>query len=154
MSFDKCQIKNWVRFDLIFDSKHNNLYFNLLQFAKYWIKGKTILRLHSPFVYDFASAVLNERRNFYAFTAIEIRRKALLKEKKSLIINDFGAGSRTGVSQERSLHSITKTSSVPPKYGRLLFRLVEHYKPMYILEMGSCVGIGSLYLSTPMTEPP
>jgi len=126
------------------------LYFNLLQFLKYWIKGKTIYRLHSPFIFDFASVVLNEDRNFYAFKVIDQRRNALRKEQKNIALHDFGAGSKTSGGKLRSIASITKNSSVPPKYGRLLFRIVEHYKPKNILEMGSCVGLGTLYLSTPL----
>ncbi|MCP4121673.1 MAG: class I SAM-dependent methyltransferase [Bacteroidetes bacterium] len=125
------------------------MYFNLLQFLKYWIKGKTIFRLHSPFIFDFASVVLNEDRHFYAFKVIDIRRKVLLKEQRKITLHDFGAGSKTTDKNERSIASITKNSSVSPKYGRLLFRMIEHYKPKHILEMGSCVGIGTLYLSTP-----
>jgi predicted O-methyltransferase YrrM len=39
----------------------------------------------------------------------------------------------------------------PEKYGQLLFRLVNHFKPKNILEIGTSLGITTLYLATPDT---
>jgi predicted O-methyltransferase YrrM len=37
----------------------------------------------------------------------------------------------------------------PARYGQLLFRLVNHFKPRYILELGTSLGITTMYLALP-----
>ncbi len=103
--------------------------------------------MHSPFVFDFMMKVLFDKRHFYAYDEIEQIRILLKRDPRRLNIHDFGAGTKGVVKNERKLASITKRSAIPKKYGRLLFRLVKYYEPKTILELGSCVGIGTLYLA-------
>ena len=112
------------------------------------LKGQTLLRLHSPFVFELARNVLRDRRHYYHFEAIESRRKALLKRTESIDLTDHGAGSRTVAGNRRTVRDITRTSAVNRKFGRMLFRLVRYFKPEYVIELGSSVGISTLYLAT------
>ncbi len=50
--------------------------------------------IHSPFVFEFINEVLNDRRVYQPYAAIENQRDALLKDRRELFIRDFGAGSR------------------------------------------------------------
>jgi hypothetical protein len=75
------------------------------QFLKYQLtasngKGHGV---HSPFVFAFIKEVLNDQRNFYAYQPIENCRKLLLKNPAVLSLTDFGAGSRTKKSNDRSI---------------------------------------------------
>ncbi len=38
-------------------------------------------------------------------------------------------------------------SSIPQRYGKLLFRLVKYFKPENIIELGTNIGISTLYLA-------
>lgn len=78
----------------------------------------------------------------------DLRHKLLLKTQV-IEITDFGSGANHKQYSNRyeSITSIVRNSSVSDKYGRLLFRLVEYFKPQTIIELGTSVGISTLYLA-------
>ncbi len=104
--------------------------------------------IHSPFVFEFVTEVLNDNRQFYAYEQIEQLRSDLLLDKRQLTIEDFGAGSRTGLTKQRFVKDIARSSLKPKKFSQLLFRMVDHYQPKTILELGTSLGITSSYLAT------
>lgn len=105
--------------------------------------------MHSPFVYDFIINVLNDDRDFYAYTEIENLRKQLLKDESIIEVKDFGAGSSQLSSSQRKASDIARHSLKPKKYAQLLFRMVNYYKPKNILELGTSLGITTAYLASP-----
>jgi predicted O-methyltransferase YrrM len=104
--------------------------------------------VHSPFVYSFIKEVLNDKRNFYAFTKIESIRKQLQQNKTLIEVTDFGAGSKTGLTKYRTIQQITNSSLKPKKYAQLLFKMVHYYQPKTILELGTSLGITTAYLAS------
>ena len=103
--------------------------------------------MHSPFVYDFIINVLNDDRDFYAYSAVEELRKRLLKDERIIKVDDFGAGSTQLTSSKRKVCDIARSSLKPKKYAQLLFRMVDYYQPKTILEIGTSLGITSAYLA-------
>jgi predicted O-methyltransferase YrrM len=124
----------------------------IFQFVKYRLYGQTRHDIHSPFVFDLLTWVIEDTTPFYKFTAIESLRAQLLLSNKILSITDFGVGSSVNNSRRRSVASIAKHSLKPAKYAQLLFRLVRHFKPDTILELGTSLGITSLYLAAPRSS--
>jgi len=108
--------------------------------------------LHSPFVYEFAEAVLSDKRRFYAYHDIALLRRELSSHPEEIEFTDYGAGSTTFSSNKRKVSAIAKNMSVKPKEGELLFKLVNYFKPQTILELGTCLGLGTLYLSMPLYQ--
>lgn len=104
--------------------------------------------VHSPFVYDFIRKVLIDKRKFYAYDAIEAGRENLLKDKRVLHIEDFGAGSRLKKTNQRTISEIAHSSLKPKKFSQLLFRIINHYAPENILELGTSLGITTAYLAS------
>lgn len=104
--------------------------------------------MHSPFVFDFITKVLNDDRQFYAYTTIENTRQLMLLEEKELVIEDFGAGSRVKKENTRKVRDIARSSLKPKKFGQLLFRIVDRYSPVTILELGTSLGITTAYLAS------
>lgn len=104
--------------------------------------------MHSPFVFEFITKVLNDDRHFYAYQAIENIRQLMLLEQKELLIEDFGAGSRVKKENTRKICDIARSSLKPKKFGQLLFRIVDHYSPATILELGTSLGITTAYLAS------
>lgn len=104
--------------------------------------------MHSPFVFDFITKVLNDDRNFYAYQSIENVRELLLIDKRELDIEDFGAGSRVKKTNTRAVCAIADSSLKPKKFGQLLFRIVDRYSPDNILELGTSLGITTAYLAS------
>lgn len=111
------------------------------------MSAKNAHGIHSPFVFDLYNKVIRKKEAYYSFAPIEARRKELLKDSSEISIRDLGAGSKTLKSDNRKICDIAKYSVKPEKYSRLIFRLVEHFKPKVILELGTSLGITTSYLS-------
>jgi len=104
--------------------------------------------IHSPFVFDLVTAVLNDKTVYEDYKQIELLRKKLLKDKTVLTVEDFGAGSTRGLSKQRTIQQIAASSLKKPKYAKLLYRLVKYFQPKQILELGTSLGITTAYLAS------
>ena len=103
--------------------------------------------MHSPFIFDFIINVLSDKTQYPAYRQVEKLRQRLLNNKEELDVEDFGAGSSMDKTNKRKISSIAKNAAKPKKYGQLLYRIVQHYKPKTILELGTSLGITTSYLS-------
>lgn len=103
--------------------------------------------IHSPFVFDFITKVLNDRTKYPAYRRIESLRKKMLADKTVIDVQDFGAGSSVIKSNKRVVADIAASSLKPEKFAQLLYRMVQHYKPKTILELGTSFGITTAYLA-------
>ncbi|MBH2003926.1 MAG: class I SAM-dependent methyltransferase [Sphingobacteriia bacterium] len=104
--------------------------------------------VHSPFVFELITRVLNDDRDFYMYQPIENLREELLTWTTEITIEDFGAGSRVKKSPVRKISAIAASSLKPRKFGQLLFRLVNYFSPATILELGTSLGITTAYLAS------
>lgn len=103
--------------------------------------------IHSPFVFDFITKVLNDQTKYEDYRKVEALRKELLKNQTILTIEDHGAGSSPAASKERSVSSIAKHAVKSKKYAQLLYRVVKRYQPDCIIELGTSLGVTASYLS-------
>jgi predicted O-methyltransferase YrrM len=72
-----------------------------------------------------------------------------LKQDKSMIpVGKLGATSNVTRAEERSVRSFVRRSSVTEKNGALLFRITRWFRPDIILELGTGLGVSTLYLSS------
>jgi predicted O-methyltransferase YrrM len=104
--------------------------------------------IHSPFVFDFIEKVLNDKKEYPFYHAIEQQRKLLLKDKSVIEVEDFGAGSAVIKTRQRVVKDIAASSLKPTKFSQLLFRMVQYYQPKTVLELGTSFGITTAYLAT------
>lgn len=104
--------------------------------------------IHSPFVFEFINKILNDRKKYPVYKEVEMLRKKLLADKTLLSIEDFGAGSSSSKSNRRTVASIAKNAVKPKKFGQLLYRMVQYYKPDTIIELGTSLGITTCYLAS------
>ena len=119
------------------------------KYLNYWLtssngKGHGV---HSPFVFEFVTQVLNDNREFDCFHTIEALRASLKNDDTEINVPDFGAGSRKNLDNKRKISAIANSSLKPKKYSQLLFRIIHQYKPNNILELGTSLGITTSYLS-------
>jgi predicted O-methyltransferase YrrM len=103
--------------------------------------------VHSPFVFEFITKVLNDKTEYDCYKNIEQLRKQLKQDNTLLTIEDFGAGSRLHPSYKRKVSEIATSSLKPKKFSQLLFRMVNYYKLYNILELGTSLGITTAYLA-------
>jgi predicted O-methyltransferase YrrM len=103
--------------------------------------------MHSPFVFELITKILNDKRKYPFYDDIEQLRCRLKQDNRVLEIEDFGAGSRVNPTNKRKVSAIAKSALKPNKYSRLLFRMVQFYQPKSVLELGTCFGITTAYLA-------
>ncbi|MBP6456198.1 MAG: class I SAM-dependent methyltransferase [Chitinophagaceae bacterium] len=129
-----------------------NHFFLIKAYINYCLKAKSAHGIHSPFVFDFITNLLQDKRTFYAFDTIENYRQELYKNDTELNIEDFGAGSLKSNFKKRKISDIAKTAGRNRKMGELLFRMVNYFDCKNSLELGTSLGIGSHYLALANTN--
>jgi len=110
-------------------------------------KSFTKYDIHSPFLFDLITQVLNDKTKYPEYAIVEQLKKKLLHDDRIIEVTDLGAGSRVDNNKKRSIRKIAKNASKPKKIGRLLFRLSRYFQPGNILELGTSLGLSSLYLA-------
>jgi predicted O-methyltransferase YrrM len=122
--------------------------FALLRYLKFLARSGNAHGLHSPFVFSLYTEIIDSARHYYAFDEIEELRLRLLQGQAQVQVQDLG----TGNSGPRSVAELAQRASATPKVGQLLFRLVNHFQPRTVLELGTCLGLGTLYLAKARPE--
>lgn len=121
--------------------------FQLLAYLRFWLRSGNAHGLHSPFVFGLYTTVIRHDGEFGPYEAIEARRTHLLASDTKISVTDLGAGSHTGGGQLRRVAAIARTAAKPPHLAQLLFRLVNHFRPATILELGTSLGLTTAYLA-------
>jgi predicted O-methyltransferase YrrM len=104
--------------------------------------------VHSPFVFEFITKVLNDKEQHPEFDKIEKIRQELLENETQIEVEDYGAGSSVIQSKKRIVKDIAASSLKKPKYAQLLYKIVKHYKPARIVELGTSFGTTTAYMAT------
>ncbi len=120
--------------------------YQIKKYLQYKFHAKDEHSIHSPFVYTLYTEVINTTHNYYAFDELNKIRKKLLNNQQTIEVVDLGAGSKK-MSNTRKIADITKYSVVNKKYGELLFRLINYFKPETVLELGTSLGLSALYIA-------
>jgi predicted O-methyltransferase YrrM len=122
--------------------------FKLIQnYLAYWFRSQTKYRVHSPFLFQLFTNVFENKLANRKCGKIESLKKQLLENHHKITVMDLGAKTACGLNHIRKISYLARTSSKPAKYGRLLFHLVENFKPLTILELGTSLGLSSAYMA-------
>ncbi|MBR4814895.1 MAG: hypothetical protein IKZ67_05465, partial [Paludibacteraceae bacterium] len=100
-------LKNYVRY--LFCSRH-------------W-RGYGI---HSPFVFELVTKVIEEKLPYYKYGLVEKVRKIYLASSKSLSLDG----------EEVKVPRLAKQLSMDPSHAQVMFRLVNKFKPKNVVETG------------------
>jgi predicted O-methyltransferase YrrM len=103
--------------------------------------------VHSPFAYALCEEVFYNKNGFYDFERFRKAREELLKSDTVLRIEDFGAGSRKLDSDKRKISEIAAHGISKQKQSELLYRLINYLNPKTIIELGTSLGLNTLYLA-------
>lgn len=119
----------------------------LFQYLRYLLRAKTRHGIHSPFVYAFIEDILHDNTHYSDYKTIEKQVAHLKQNRNVLEIVDFGAGKTTGKYRTyfKRVQEVAKISGITKKHGRLLYRIVKHYQPATMLELGTSLGISTMY---------
>ena len=101
--------------------------------------------IHSPFVFELYTKTIDAETKESIFEDIERVRRNLKSSKVQVQDTTFGAGSQKPKAKE--LGQIVRNVCVPSYFGRLLYRLARDLKPETIIELGTSLGISTLYIA-------
>ena len=119
-----------------------------VKYAQHLTRSIRLHGIHSPFVFNLQHEVIDHKGTFGAYLLIEDLRQILLEDTRVITIKDFGAGSKTNASRQRQIKDIARNSAKPAKYAQLLFRLVNHFAPETIFDLGTSLGLTTAYLAS------
>ena len=123
-----------------------------LNYLKYYFTAQTKHDVHSPFVFDFVTNVINKKNHVAEFDEIEKLRKELLKNKNKINVTDFGTAFKGPKTYQRKISAIAFHSAKSKKYGKLLFRIINYFKPESLIELGTSFGFSTMYFSFANTQ--
>lgn len=121
----------------------------LKSYCSYWLLNVDEHSLHSPFFYDFYTKIVKARSE--PSVIAEKLRADLLKSSLSITVQDLGAGSVL-TSPERSVKDIANVSLSQKKFSALYARVISHFQFKQVLELGTSLGINTLYLAQSKTS--
>jgi len=116
-------------------------------YLKYWLNAVNEHSLQAPFIYDLYKKVVKKKVENGIYKEIEAVRQRLIRSEHTVPIIDYGAGSSVNNGKKRPVAQIAKYGITKEKYGKLLHRLVEYTESKNILELGTSLGLSTLYLS-------
>ncbi len=110
--------------------------------ARFW-RGHGV---HSPFVYNIIRHVITGRhKDDELRKAARAYRDSLRGDVSRVVVG--GMGAVKGVPHQSTVREVAERTSVTDKYGRMLSRLVKELRPKSIVELGTSLGMGAVYLS-------
>ncbi len=116
-------------------------------FVHHWLHALNEHSLHAPFVYEVYRTAIRKNELLPEFLPIEAARTRLLRCSDQLEISDLGAPSRVSTKATRKVSSVARHELSSAKFGRLLYRLATYNAADYVLELGTSLGITTLYLA-------
>lgn len=123
-------------------------FFQIKSYLNHWLDAVDEHSIHSPYFFDFYNKVFKkdspENQEFNAYE--ELRRK-LLVNPLEVTMDDLGARSPHFKNTNRTLSQIAATSLSPASYCRLYNRIIHYINATQILELGTSMGITTLYLA-------
>lgn len=121
-----------------------------LGYLEYLIGSKTKHSVHSPFLFQFVDQVINGDDAHVDFERIEKIRSEMLNSNALVHVEDYGASFKEHY--QRKLSSIVSNASKRAKYSKLLYRIVQFYRPQVCIELGTNVGISAMYQALALQE--
>lgn len=121
--------------------------YQIIAYIKFLLKSTNEHGVHSPFVYNFITKCLYDKKRYNNYDDLKAYRSQLLNSKESLEITDFGAGSKRMSNSKRRVSKMVKISSSSFKDTQLLFRISQYFKFKNTLELGTSLGVGTQALA-------
>ncbi len=119
------------------------------RYLRHRLLGLSPHGIHSPFVFDLFNKVILDETPYYFYEDIESLRAKLSLDESVVSVTDFGTGGQNHASRKLKVSFIAKNFLQGRKNAQLISRLVNHFKPSHILELGTSLGITTAYMALP-----
>lgn len=117
---------------------------SIFSFITYYFNSKTKYKIHSPFVYNFITEILESNiQNFNSAKLINFYKKHYKTINYS---KNEGAGSSILKKVNEPIDGFISKVGIPEKYGKILMLLAQEYNNKSILELGTSLGLSTSYL--------
>lgn len=126
----------------------SKFFYPIYAFFIYWLKKEDRYSLQAPFI----AALYQDLKTFLKDPSkqhqdLENVRHLLLNDHEVLEIEDYGEGSKKLKKQKfRKTSDITRHSTTGQKFSRIYQFFCSLTPALHVLELGTCVGINTLYL--------
>jgi len=115
--------------------------------VNYWLRQVDEYSIHSPFVFDIYQNIFNTTQNPDLFRDIEFVRNKMENDDRSVSMGESGSASKISKKPKQRVSTIAKSGITKPKYSELLYRLCVHAEARMIVELGTSIGINTMYLA-------
>lgn len=102
--------------------------------------------IHSPFFFDFYVNVIKASKQDEGHEPVEAIRTSLLENKTPIEMADLGAGSHRH-NGNTTIAQVAKVSLSSVRLSNLYERICHYNDSKYIVELGTAMGINTLYLA-------
>jgi predicted O-methyltransferase YrrM len=119
----------------------------LLSYLHYYATAQTRHDIHSPFFFNLIEEVINKKNEIPVFHEIKKLHRQLKNNPTAINFIDLGAGSAISPNKTLLISDIAKNSAKPTRYAQLMYRLVTYFNPTNILELGTSLGLTTIYMA-------
>lgn len=127
-------------------------FFPAIAFLIYWLKKEDRYSQQSPHIFSLYTELIRFLgENKKGSKEIERFRKRLLNDKSVIEVLDLGAGSKKVPQTLRQVKRITRYSTSGIKFCQLYKFFCSLTPARHVIELGTCVGISTRYLSESVT---
>lgn len=127
---------------------------SITQFWKYYQAAQTVSKIENDFVVNLLQETFSTDKQYVDFAPLEHLRYLLSQRKDRIEVTDLGAGSYKDKGKERVIGSIAKNAVSPKWQCQFLFQLINWLQPQNRLEVGTSLGINTLYQYLPRRQAP
>ncbi|CAN5507431.1 hypothetical protein BH10BAC4_BH10BAC4_12960 [soil metagenome] len=121
-------------------------FFQAKSFLHHWLNEVDEHSIHSPFFYDlYTKTVAREHRPDVPM--LKKLRTSLLDNDTVLSINDLGSGGKKNPQVSRTIAEVALTSLSPSEVALFYLDLIHYAQSHRIIELGSSLGLTTLYLA-------
>ena len=128
--------------------------FRLTSALRWYVRARTRYDVHSPYLSEFIREVYTDDRKYHVFYLVRQLRRYWSRQRQMVPLQSLGAPSRTTRRRFRTAASLVRSNAIRSEQGELLFRLAIWLRPERIIELGTNVGISTVYLHGADTRTP
>ncbi|CAN5260437.1 hypothetical protein BH09BAC3_BH09BAC3_22740 [soil metagenome] len=121
-------------------------YHQLKSFLSHWLQEVDDHSVHSPYFYDLYTKTV-AKPNRPDIEKLQKLRSTLLDNDTMLSITDLGSGGRKNPQIERTIADVASTSLSPAKIALFYLDLINYTKAKRVVELGTSLGLTTLYLA-------
>jgi predicted O-methyltransferase YrrM len=119
--------------------------FPIRAYITHWLDAVDDHSIHSPFFFEFFK-IVNEKTPIWGADEIEQVREKLLANSFAIEYAELGSGKPATKGKEK-LSAIAQRSLATPDIAALYSRIIKYLKADTVIELGTSLGITTLYLA-------